>query len=166
MRTVGAYSGPDAKQPRKRRTQCSLVASASIARAASKPMPDGTPAPVPGQPPQQPQAPFGSTPVVAPTANRGHEAAGLQKLGIALQNLQELLPLVGAGSDVGQAVLDSLKKLSKYVPPGSMTPAAQRNQLEATAMKQGQNNQQMEMLKRMQMQQQGGGAQPPQAKAA
>jgi hypothetical protein len=119
-------------------------------------MPDGTPAPVPGQPPQQPQAPFGQTPVTAPTPNRGHEAAGIQKLGIALQNLQDLLPMVGAGSDVGQAVLDSLKKLSKFVPPGSMTPAGNRNQLEQTAMKQGQNNQQMQMLKQMQAQQQGG----------
>ncbi len=77
-----------------------------------------------------------------------------------------MVPLVGAGSDVGQAVLDALKKLSKFVPPGSVTPAAQRNQLQATAMKQGQNNQQMQMLKQMQAGGQGGGAQPQQPKAA
>lgn len=64
-----------------------------------------------------------------------------------------------------------IKKLAKFVPPGTMTPAANRNQLEQTAMKQGQNNQQMQMLKQMQAQkmQQGAGGQPagqPQAAAA
>ena len=131
-------------------------------------MPDGTPAPVPGQPPQQPQAPFGQTPAVGPTPNRGHEAAGLQKLGVALQNLQDALPLLGANSEPGQALLDMIKKLAKFVPPGSMTPAANRNQLEATAMKQGQNNQQMQQLKAMQAQKMQGGGQPgmPQKAAA
>jgi len=133
-------------------------------------MPEGTPGQVPGQS-QQPQAPFGSTPAVSPTANRGHEAAGLQKLGVALQSLTDALPLVGASSEPGQAILDMIKKLAKFVPPGTMTPAANRNQLEATAMKQGQNNQQMQMLKQMQAQkmQQGAGGQPagqPQAAAA
>jgi len=127
-------------------------------------MPDGTPAPVPGQS-QQPQAPFGSTPAVSPTPNRGHEAAGLQKLGAALQSLTDALPLVGASSEPGQAILDMIKKLAKFVPAGTMTPAANRNQLEATAMKQGQNNQQMQMLKQMQAGGQQGGAMP-QPKAA
>ena len=95
----------------------------------------------------------------------------MQKLGVIIQQLQDVLPLVGAGSDIGQAVLDALKKFTKLVPSGSVTPASQRNQLEQMAMKQGQNNQQMQMLK--QQQQQGaqgggapGGAQMPQPKAA
>lgn len=131
-------------------------------------MPDGTPAPVPGQPPQPQQAPFGQTPVTAPTPNRGHEAAGLQKLGVALQSLQDALPLLGANSEPGQALLDMIKKLAKFVPPGTMTPAANRNQLEQTALKQGQNNQQMQALKAMQMQKMQGGAPggQPQQKAA
>ena len=124
-------------------------------------MPEGTPGQVPGQS-QQPQAPFGSTPAVSPTANCGHEAAGLQKLGVALQSLTDALPLVGASSEPGQAILDMIKKLAKFVPPGTMTPAANRNQLEQTAMKQGQNNQQMQALKAMQMQGGGAGAQPQQ----
>ena len=131
-------------------------------------MPEGTPGQVPGQS-QQPQAPFGSTPAVAPTANRGHEAAGLQKLGAALVSLNEIVPLVGFGSEVGQAINDFIKKAGKFVPPGSVTPAGQRNQLEATAQKQGQNNQQMQALKAMQMQGGAGGAQqqpPQQPKAA
>lgn len=124
-------------------------------------MPDGTPTPVPGQP-QQPQAPFGATSAVSPTPNRGHEAAGLQALGLIVQKLGEIVPLVGAGSDVGQVVLDALKKLAKFVPAGSVSPASQRNQLEKMAMQQGQNNQQMQMLQQMRA----GGQQQPQQKAA
>jgi len=91
----------------------------------------------------------------------------MQKLGVALQNLQDALPLLGANSEPGQALLDMIKKLAKFVPPGSMTPAANRNQLEATAMKQGQNNQQMQMLKQMQAQKmQGAGGPQQQPKAA
>ena len=127
-------------------------------------MPDGTPAPVPGQSPQQPQAPFGQTPVTAPTPNRGHEAAGLQALGIALKKLQEIVPLVNVSSDIGQFLLDTIKKGAKFIPAGAVTPAAERNNLEQTAMKQGQNNQMMQQLKTMGQPQ--GGAQPPQPKAA
>lgn len=119
-------------------------------------MPDGTPASVPQQSP-----PFGSTSAVGPTPNRGHEAAGLQKLGLVIQQLQEILPLVGAGSDVGQFVLDTLKKGAKFAPAGAVTPAGQRNNLEQMAIKQGQQNQQMQMLKQAQMKQQ-----PAQAAAA
>ena len=79
----------------------------------------------------------------------------MQKLGAALQSLQDALPLLGANSEPGQALLDAIKKLAKFVPPGTMTPAANRNQLESTAMKQGQNNQAMQQLKAMQ-----GGGQP------
>ena len=120
-------------------------------------MPDGTQAPA--SQPQQP--PFGSSPATQPTPNRGHEAAGLQKLGLVIQSLTDILPLVGASSDVGQFVLDMLKKGSKFVPAGSVTPASQRNQLEQMAMKQGQNNQQMMALKAMQQGGQQPGQQPP-----
>jgi hypothetical protein len=77
--------------------------------------------------------------------------------------LQDALPLLGANSEPGQALLDMIKKLAKFVPPGSMTPAANRNQLEQMAMRQGQNNQQLQALKAMQMQ--GGGQQQPKAAA-
>lgn len=102
---------------------------------------------------------------MGPTPNRGHEAAGLQALGLVVQKLGEIVPLVGAGSDVGQVVLDALKKLSKFVPPGSVTPANQRNQLEKMAQQQGQTNQQMQALQQMRQQGQGG-AQPGQTRAA
>jgi len=74
----------------------------------------------------------------------------MQKLGVVIQQLQDLLPLVGATSEIGMAVMDALKKFAKYVPAGSVTPAGQKNQLEQMALKQGQNSQQMQMLKQQQ----------------
>ena len=44
--------------------------------------------------PQQPQAPFGGTSAMGPTPNRGHEAAGMQKLGMTIKMLEQIIPLV------------------------------------------------------------------------
>ena len=127
-------------------------------------MPDGTQASVPGQPQGAPQAPFGQTPATSPSPNRGHEAAGMQKLGVIIKQLEEALPLLGATSEPGMAIMDAIKKFSKFVPSGSVTPAGQRNQLEQQLLKQGQTNQQMQMLKQKQAQAaQGGGQQQPAA---
>jgi hypothetical protein len=73
---------------------------------------------------------------------------------MVIQQLQEILPQVGAGSDAGQAVLKALTSLSKFVPPGSVTPAAQKQQLERMAQTQQQGNQQMQMLAQQRAQQQ------------
>src|SRR6266404_9535889 len=116
------------------------------------------PAPAaPGGQTQQP--PFGSTSATGSTPNKGYEAAGLQKLGVVVKQLETLLPEVGAGSDVGKAVLEALNKLVKFVPAGSVTPAAQKNSLESMQRNAAQNNQQMQALQAMRS---GGGGQPPQ----
>ncbi len=86
-------------------------------------------------------------------------------MGLVVQKMTEIIPMVGAGSDIGQALLDAVKKISKFVPAGSVTPASQRNQLEQMAMRQGQNNQQMQALQQMRAAQ-GGQGQPGQARAA
>ncbi|HSV26170.1 MAG TPA: hypothetical protein VLJ17_24490 [Xanthobacteraceae bacterium] len=121
----------------------------------------------PGQPPsgvpgQQP--PMGSSPVTQGTPNRGYEAAGLQRLGLVVKQLGELVPLLGPTSDAGVAVIDALRKLTKFVPSGSVTPAGERNQLQSQMEKNAQNNQQMQALRQSQQQQPGAG-QPP-ARAA
>src|SRR5882724_5062607 len=118
------------------------------------------PLPAPAAPGQPPQQPFGSTPATGSTPNKGFEAAGLQKLGVVVKQLESLLPEVGAGSDVGKAVLDALNKLVKFVPAGSVTPAAQKNSLESMQRNAAQNNQQMQALQAMRAG--GGGGQPPQ----
>ena len=115
-------------------------------------MPIPAPAAPGGQPPGQ--APFGSTSAVGSTPNKGYEAAGLQKLGGVIKQLEVLLPEVGATTDIGKAVLECLNKLSKFSPPGSMTPAAQKNNIEAQMRQQAQGNQQMAAIQ--QMRQQGG----------
>lgn len=76
------------------------------------------------------------------------------------------LSLLGATSDPGKDVLSCIQKLSKYVPPGSVTPADKMQVLQALMMKAQQSNQQMQQ---MHAQQQGGGQQqqpPQQAHAA
>lgn len=126
------------------------------------------PAAVPGSPQPQ-QAPFGSTPATGPTPNRGYEAAGLQRLGSVVKQLEELIPMFGAASEPGKACLDALTKLVKLVPAGSVTPASQKNNIEQMAMRNVKDNQQMQALQQQRMQggQQGAGGPPqPGAQAA
>jgi hypothetical protein len=119
------------------------------------------PAPAPAAPtPQPPQAPFGSTSATGATPNRGYEAAGLQKLGVIVKQMEAALPELGATSEAGQALLKALNTLVKFVPQGSVTPAAQKNSIEAQQRNMAQNNQQMQALKQRLMQGQGGGGQP------
>lgn len=113
---------------------------------------------------QAQQPPFGSTSVTGATPNKGYEAAGLQKLGVVVKQMEGLLVEVGAGSDVGKAVLEALNKLVKFVPAGSVTPAAQKNAIEAQQRQLMQNNQQMAAIQ--QMRQQGAQGQQGQAAAA
>lgn len=105
----------------------------------------------PGAGPPQ-QAPFGQTGATSPTPNLGYEAAGLQKLGSIVKQLEDLIPEFGVTTEAGQAVMDTLKKLVKFVPPGSVTPAAEKNMIEQRMMKNVQNNQQIQALRQAQTQ--------------
>lgn len=123
------------------------------------------PIPAPAAPGGQPgQAPFGSTPATASTPNKGYEAAGLQKLGVVVKQLESMLPELGASSEAGKAVLDCLNKLVKFVPAGSVTPAAQKNSIEAMQRNYAQNNSQMQAVQAMRAG--GGQGQPPGQAAA
>jgi len=118
------------------------------------------PIPAPAAPGGQPaQPPFGQTPATGATPNKGYEAAGLQELGVIVKQMEKILPQVGASSDVGKAVLDCLNKLVKFVPAGSVTPAAQKNSIEAQQRAMAQNNQQAQAVQQMR-QKQAQGAQP------
>ena len=126
-------------------------------------------APAPAAPGgQPPQSPFGSTPATGATPNKGYEAAGMQKLGVLLKQMEGILPEVGAGSDVGKVLLDCMTKIAKFVPSGSVTPAAQKNSIEAQQRSMAQNNQQMQAIQamRQKMAQGGGGQQQPGVGAA
>lgn len=104
------------------------------------------------------QPPFGAPGATGPSPNLGYEAAGLQKLGLVVRQLEQLIPLLGATTDPGKAVLDALKNLVKWVPAGSVTPAAERNNIEQMMMQNTANNQQVQALRSAGMQ--GGGAPP------
>lgn len=122
---------------------------------------------MPGQGGPQ-QAPMGSSSITGPTPNRGFEAAGMQKLGMAIKLMTDALSLIGATSEVGHQIMDSIKKLSKHVQPGTMNPASERNNIEQMAMRNQQNSQLQQQMKQQQMSAGAapGAASPPMPKAA
>ena len=80
-----------------------------------------------------------------------------------MKQMEKILPQLGASSDPGKAVLDCLNKLVKFVPAGSVTPAAQKNSIEAQQRAMAQNNQQAQAVQSMRQKQgqpQGGQPQP------
>lgn len=95
---------------------------------------------------------MGVSPATGPTPNKGYEAAGLQQLGSVLKQLEKLVPLLGATSEPGAAVLKALSSLGKFVPAGSVSPASDSANMQQAQMRATQQNQQMQALK-----QQGGG---------
>jgi len=99
---------------------------------------------------------MGVSPATGPTPNKGYEAAAMQRVGVVLNALTEVLPMAGATSDVGKAILDAIKILAKVVPPGSVSPQGQKNSIDQMQQK---NAQQQSMMK--QMQPGAGGAAPP-----
>lgn len=107
---------------------------------------------------------MGATSMTGPTPNRGHEAAALQRLGALTTGLVEVVQMAGAMSDTGKEVLKALNILTKLVPSGSVTPAAQKNNISQMAEANTKNNQQMQMLRQMMQQKQGasGAGQQPQ----
>lgn len=115
------------------------------------------------QPEAQQKPPFGSNPATGPTENKGYDAAAAQRLGLVVQQLQEILSTFGATTPVGRTVLEVLPKLVKHVPPGAVTPAAQQNNVQQLAMRNQQNAQQMMQLRAGQQQPQ---QQPQQQKVA
>ena len=79
---------------------------------------------------------------------------------MVVKRLETILPQVGASSEPGQAILKALSSLTKFVPNGSVTPAAQKNSIEAQQRQHAQGNQQMQAIQamRQKMAQGGGGA--------
>lgn len=94
------------------------------------------------------------------TPNKGFEAAGLQKLGVIVKELESLVPMVGATSEIGKAVLDALGKLAKHIPTGTVSPASQRNVMQDMMMKAQQNGQMQQQLDKSRMQPPGGAPAP------
>ncbi len=124
-------------------------------------MPEASPIPAGGAGFPRPQAgqtpPMGVSPATGPTPNKGYEQAAMQRIGLVIKQLTEILPMAGATSDVGKTILDVLSKLAKHVPPGANSQASERNAIDQMAKKNVQASQTNKAL----MQPQGGGGQPP-----
>ena len=127
-------------------------------------MPEAAPAANPNQAPKTP--PMGNAAAAQPTPNRGYEAAGLQRLGLIMQQLSEIAPMLGVGHEAYNGIQDFIKKVSKFVPPGSVTPAAQNQMIQRLSQSQQQNNQQMQALAQQRAAGQGGQPQQQQPAAA
>jgi len=88
------------------------------------------------------------------------EAAAGQKLGLVLNLLVMMVPQVGVNSPLGKDLIDTIQKLGKHVPPGSVSPASQNNDIQNLQMRNAQQNQQMQAMRQRQMQGGGGGGPP------
>lgn len=90
---------------------------------------------------------MGSSPATGPTPNKGYEAAAVQRLGVLINGLTDMFKMVGPGSEIGKDILKIINIAAKHVPPGTVSPAGEKNQLEQMAMKNAQNGQQMAAMK-------------------
>ncbi len=114
----------------------------------------------PGQdPPGQPPPADPTSPATMAAPNAGMEAAGLARLNMVVRMLEEVLPMFGAASEVGQTVLKSVTSLAKHIPAGSMSSG-----VEQTAMKGVMNSarQQAPLIAALRAQMGGQQQQPPQ----
>lgn len=130
-------------------------------------MAEGGKPPAAGAPPSAPaggKEPFGGSPASQATPNAGYEAAALQRVGVIVKQVQDLMGLVGATSETGQGLLKALNILVKMVPAGTVSPAAEKNMLEQAQMRNTQNMATSAQLKQ-QRTQPPGGAPPPGAGA-
>lgn len=84
-----------------------------------------------------------------PSANQGFEAAGLQQLGALLPHINKLLQAFQPNSEPWSAVNDFIKKIGKFVPAGTDTPASQRQLAERMQQNAAQQNKQMQVLQQM-----------------
>lgn len=109
------------------------------------------------------QPPIGSSPATQPVPNRGLQAAGLAKLGVVVRQLEQILPVFGAGSDAGKDILKALNGLSKHVQPGSVSSGVEQTAMQELLMKARQNAPQMAAMKAAQSGGAPGGAPPPAA---
>lgn len=114
---------------------------------------------------QPQQAPFGTSPLTGPTPNKGYEANAVQRVSLLVKQMAEILPQIGATSDLGQALMKAMTGLAKHVPPGTSSNTAEKNAIEKMAIQNQQNGQMQAQLKQA-MGQQGAAPPPSMPKAA
>jgi hypothetical protein len=88
---------------------------------------------------------------------------GLAQLGLIVKLMEEAIPKIGATSEAGKDLLQALTRISKHIPPGTVSPASENNQLESLRMKQAQAGPQIAAMRAPGA---GAGAPPPMPAAA
>lgn len=85
------------------------------------------------------QPPIGSAPMSVPSGSPGANAGGLAEVREAIKLLQTALPKLPVGSEPHKSLLDSIKSLSKVVPPSAEVPGVQQTALRDLAQNAGKN---------------------------
>ncbi len=114
-------------------------------------MPEGiSPAGGQGLPQPRPtqQPPMGVSSATQPTPNKGFDAAAAQRVSLALNILTEVMSMAGATSDIGMAANKAIGILAKAVPPGTSSPASQRNAIDQLQQKNMQNQATMQQMQK------------------
>lgn len=71
----------------------------------------------------------------------------MQRVGVLVKQMTDILPMVGATSELGQAIMKSITALAKHVPPGSNSNAAEKNSIEKMAIQNQQNGAMQQQMK-------------------
>ena len=100
-----------------------------------------------GAPQDAAKAPFGGSSATQATPNTGYEAVALQRVGVLTKQIQDMMQLVGAGSEIGTKLLKMLNIAVEIAPAGSVTPTSEKNMLEQAQMRNTQNMQMQQQLK-------------------
>jgi len=77
----------------------------------------------------------------------------MQRVGLIVKTMTDMLPLVGATSELGQALMKSISSLAKHVPTGSTSSAQDRNSIDEMQRKNAQQTATMQQMR-------GGGGAP------
>ena len=125
-------------------------------QATTPKMAEGGKPPASGAPSPTGKEPFGGSSASQATPNAGYEAAALQRVGVIVKQVQDLMNMVGATSETGQGLLKALNILVKMVPAGTVNPAAEKNMLEQAQMRNTQNMAMQQQLKQAAMKPPGG----------
>ncbi len=75
----------------------------------------------------------------------------MQMVAVAMKQLTDSVPKLGASSEIGQLVLDFVKKVGKIMPAGAAPPQAEENVLQAAMLKQAQQRSMMQQMKQQAM---------------
>ena len=111
----------------------------------ARPPSPGMPQPGAGTQPGQP--PFGSSPVSAPTPNRGLQAAALAQVVWAVRLLEKALPGIGAATPAGKDIMKAISNLTKHIPAGAASPGMEQTALQGLMQSAKQEAPQLQALK-------------------